>query len=101
MAQPGAQGVLQPSGQWCLKTEQLKMGGKTNAHILQHAGGGGRLLAVLQKEAIWGAVWAQVPSQMSHQQLAHLGSHGPVHHLANRYIRFFHILILVNSSFFY
>jgi len=43
---------------WCLKTEQLKMGGKTNAHILQH-GGGGRLLA-LQKEAIWGAVWAQV-----------------------------------------
>ena len=87
MAQPGAQGVLQPSGQLVPENPAAEDGRKD----LQHAGGGGRLLAVLQKEAIWGAVWAQVPSQMSHQQPAHLGSHWPVHHLANRYISAFSI----------
>jgi hypothetical protein len=69
------------------------MGGKTNAHTLQH-GGGGRLLA-LQKEAIWGAVWAQVPACAPWISLACSSFSKSL------YIRFFHILFLVNSSFFY
>ena len=90
MAQPGAQGVLQPSGQLVPENRAAEDGRKDKCPYSPPWRW--RTIAGAPKGSHLGSCMGTGPSQMSHQQLARLGSHGPVHHLANRYISVFSIV---------